>query len=58
MAEFFREGGSLYNKDKAVGSTDKNNGVKHILRHAEPHEYSLLPVKMAEEESILEVCEI
>lgn len=56
MPIFFREGGSLYSKEKAVlGSGEKQSGVKHILRHAQAHEYSLLPVKMAEEQSIVEV---
>jgi hypothetical protein len=30
-------------------------GVKHIIRHALPQEYSVLPVKLAEEQSIVEV---
>lgn len=57
MPLFFREGGSLFSRDnKASTWGDKRTGVKHILRHALPQEFSLLPVKMAEEQSIVEVC--
>lgn len=57
MPTFFREGGSLYSKEKMTpfGMPEPRSGVKHILRHAQAHEYSLLPVKMAEEQSIVEV---
>lgn len=57
MPAFFREGGSLFAKDAKVSAWgDRRSGVKHILRHALPQEYSLLPVKYAEEMSIVEVC--
>lgn len=57
MPAFFREGGSLFAKDaKASAWGDRRSGVKHILRHALPQEYSLLPVKYAEEMNVAEVC--
>lgn len=57
MPNFFREGGSLFAKDTKVSAWgDRRTGVKHIIRHALPQEYSLLPVKLAEEQSIVEVC--
>ena len=57
MPNFFREGGSLFAKDTKVSAWgDRRTGVKHIIRHALPQEYSLLPVKVAEEQSIVEVC--
>jgi cell fate regulator YaaT (PSP1 superfamily) len=56
MPAFFREGGSLFGSENKLGvGGEKNNGVKHIIRHATPQEYALLPVKMAEEESIIEI---
>ena len=57
MPVFFREGGSLFPKDSKVTAWgDRRNGVKHIIRHAVPQEHSLLPVKFAEELSVVEVC--
>ena len=56
MPLFFREGGSLFSRDgKNSAWGDRKTGVKHILRHALPQEHSLLPVKFAEEQSIIEV---
>jgi hypothetical protein len=57
IPDFFREGGTLFSKENNKVSSwgDKRTGIKHILRHSLPQEYSLLPVKLAEEQSIIEV---